>query len=277
MSHDTQSSSALGHSLSRPLSSTEIDRYHRDGIVFPLRIFSEDDVAVFRAEFESTARNCGNPALRRFDGLHLFFGWAHRIASDDRLLNAVESILGNDILIDATLILYKPPGDSSYVSWHQDSVYSDWHLSAATSAWIALSPSNQQSGCMRVIPGSHQQGLLNHANVPDESNLLKRGERIQLADESNATDVVLSPGEISLHQSTIVHGSNPNRSFEPRIGFIVRFITSRIPHRGRPIVRVRGEGECSHLNIVDPPRTMEREGALRAWLEYDRTNTSRRE
>ena len=277
MSHDTRSSSAMRPSLSRALSPDEIEQYHRNGIVFPLRVFSEDEAALFRAEFESTARDCENPALRRFDGLHLFFDWAYRIASDDRLLNAVEGILGNDILIDATLVLYKPPGDSSYVSWHQDSVYSDWHLSAATSAWIALSPSNRESGCMRVIPGSHQLGLLNHANVPDESNLLKRGERVQIADESNALDVVLRPGELSFHQSTIVHGSNPNRSLEPRIGFIVRFVTSRIPQRARPMVRVRGRGECQHLNVVDPPRAMHRDAALSAWIEYDRTNTSRRE
>jgi len=250
------------------LSTRQLEQYDIDGIAFPIKVLSSDEVAHFRVDLESITDNGGDGKLKRFDGLHLFFDWAHSLSTHEALLGAAEDILGSDILIDGTLVLYKPPHDSSYVSWHQDSVYSGWHLTPSTSAWIALTASHRANGCMRVIPGSHKRGLLNHTNVQDDSNLLRRGERIEMVDDSRAIDVVLQPGEISLHQSTIVHGSNPNTSDEPRIGFIVRFVTSRITNRERPMLRVRGEANCSHLSLAQPPAQMDHQRALAAWRSF---------
>jgi non-heme Fe2+,alpha-ketoglutarate-dependent halogenase len=225
------------------LSRQQLKQYDSNGIVFPIRVFSVDAAFLFRAELESIGNNCLGGALKRIDNLHLFFDWAYRLVSHVAVLDAVENIIGDDILVDGSLVFCKPPHDSSYASSHQDSFYSGWHLTPSTSAWIALSASNSANGCMRVIPGSQMQGLLNHANVRDDSNLLRRGERVDVAvDESQALDVVLAPGEMSLHQSNIIHGSNPNTSDEWRIGFIVRFVTSQVKSRGRPILRVRGNG-----------------------------------
>ena len=121
---------------------------------------------------------------------------------------------------------------------------------------------------MRVIPGSHKQGLLNHVNIRDDSNLVRRGEQVEVVDESQAVDVVLQPGEISMHHSTIVHGSNPNTSDEPRIGFIVRFVTNKIANRERPLLRVRGEADCSHLSLAEPPIAADRQKAFSAWRTF---------
>jgi non-heme Fe2+,alpha-ketoglutarate-dependent halogenase len=250
------------------LSRQQLKQYKRDGILFPIRVFSADEVASFRVALESIADNCRDRPPKRFDGLHLFFEWAHRLVTHESLLNVVEDILGGDILIDGTLVFYKPPHDCSYVSWHQDSVYSGWHLTPSTSAWIALTPSHRTNGCMRVIPGSHQRGSLQHVNVVDDSNLLRRGEQIKIVDESEAVDVVLRPGEMSLHQSTIIHGSTPNTSSEPRIGFIVRFVTNRITTRGRAILRARGLADCGHLSLVEPPTEVDQLRAFAAWHAF---------
>lgn len=251
------------------LSRHQLNQYDRNGIVFPIRVFSVDEVTLFRGALESIADNCGEGSLKRFDSLHLFFDWAHRLVTHDALLNAVEDVLGGDILIDGTLVFYKPPQDSSYVSWHQDSVYSGWHLTPSTSAWIALTASHRANGCMRVIPGSHKQGLVSHVNIRDDSNLVARGERVETGvDESQAVDVVLQPGEMSLHHSTIIHGSNANTSDEPRIGFIVRFVTNRITNRDRPLLRVRGEADCSHLSLAEPPAEIDQQTAFSAWRTF---------
>jgi len=251
------------------LSRQQLDEYDRSGIIFPIRVLSLKEASVFRRALEAVADSCGG-VPKRFDSLHLFFGWAHQLATHHALLNAVEDVLGPDILIDGSLVFYKPPHDSSYVSWHQDSVYSGWHLTPSISAWIALTGSHQANGCMRVVPGSHKRGLLSHANVRDETNLLIRGERVELADESAALDVVLQPGEMSLHHSTIIHGSNANMSDEPRIGFIVRFVTNRAPNPGRPVLRVRGGADCSHLTLADPPAGIDDYEALSAWRAFTR-------
>jgi non-heme Fe2+,alpha-ketoglutarate-dependent halogenase len=249
------------------LSEKQLEQYDRDGFLFPIDVFSVNEVALFRNAFESFVDNCRESSPKRFDTLHLFFDWAHRLVTHAALLDVVEEVLGGDLLVYGTLIFYKPPQDLSYASWHQDSVYSGLHLTPSTSAWIALTPSRQANGCMRVIPGSHKLGSLDHDNVPDDPNLLnRRGERVKMVvDESQAVDVVLRPGQLSLHQSTMVHGSNPNTSDEPRIGFIVRFVTSQMTNPNRQLMRVRGDADCGHLRLAEPPPKMDQQDALAAW------------
>ncbi len=225
-----------------------LNRYERDGVVFPIPVLSHEEVAEFRGALEGVVED----GQRRADNLHLQFPWAYTLASHEAVLDAVESILGPEILIDGNLVFYKPPHDASYASWHQDSVYSGWHLTPSVSAWIALTVSERANGCMRVVPGSHKQGLLEHDNVQDPNLLNRRGERLRMdVDESQAIDVVLKPGEMSLHHSNIIHGSNANTSDGPRIGFIVRFVTNLSTNRDRVVVRVRGNADCSHLRLVD--------------------------
>jgi ectoine hydroxylase-related dioxygenase (phytanoyl-CoA dioxygenase family) len=259
------------HVVTAGLSRQQLDDYERDGIVFPVEVLSADEATFFRGALERVASNFAEGSAKRLDSLHLFFDWAHRLVTHEAILNAVGDVLGNDILIDGTLVFWKPPKDSGYVSWHQDSVYSGWHLTPSTSAWIALTSSHRANGCMRVIPGSHKQGLVSHANERDDANLLFRGERVEAVDDDRAVDVVLRPGEMSLHHSTLIHGSNPNTSDEPRIGFIVRFVTSRIQNRDRPLTRVRGQADCSHLSLAAPPVETDWQTAFAAWRKFNGT------
>ena len=186
------------------LSTRQIEDYRRDGFVFPIEIFSPAEVDGFRSAFESLIERVASYSPKRFDRLHLFFDWAYQDRDTRALLDVVEAILGDDILVYGTLVLAKQPHDLRYASWHQDSFYSGLHLTPSTTAWIALTPSHQGNGCMRVIPGSHKLGSLDHENVADDPHMLnRRGERIKIdVNESEAVDVVLKPGEISLHEST---------------------------------------------------------------------------
>ena len=246
----------------------QLEQYERDGIVFPIRVLSDEEVSFFRGALDPLINSCEG-SVKRLDRLHLFFDWARRLAAHQALLDSVQDILGDNILVYGTLVLYKPPHNSSYASWHQDSVYSGLHLSPSVSAWIALTPSHQANGCMRVIAGSHELGSLNHINVDDPNLLNRRGERVDASvDESKAVDVVLRPGEISLHHSNIVHGSNPNTSAEPRIGFIIRFVTSQFTDKDWPLLRVRGDADCSHLRLVEMPRAQGRQEEFAAWHAF---------
>ena len=255
--------------MSASLPAELVERYERDGVLFPLPVLAAAEVAEYREALESVAASCGDGYRRRFDNLHLFFPWAYRLATNEALLNVVESILGADLVVDGTLVFYKPPHDSSYASWHQDSVYSGWHLTPSVSAWIALTRSEARNGCMRVIPGSHQRGLLDHDNVLDDPNLLnRRGERLaEDVDEAQAIDLTLAPGEMSLHHTNIVHGSNANGSAEPRIGFIVRFVTNEMKNRDRAVMRVRGRADCSHLRLAPAPVEQDLATCVARWQE----------
>jgi len=252
------------------LSKQQLENYRRDGFVFPIDVFSAAEVAAVRGAFESLLESSRECSPKRFDRLHLFFDWAYQFVTNDALLDVVEAILGDDILVYGTLVLSKQPHDSRYASWHQDSFYSGLHLTPSTSAWIALTPSHEANGCMRVIPGSHQLGSLDHESVREDPHLLnRRGERLKVeVDESQAVDIVLRPGQLSLHQSTIVHGSNPNTSDDPRTGFIVRFVTSQMKNPNTRLLRVRGNGDCSHLDLAQPPGALNERDAFTNWLAF---------
>ena len=166
------------------------------------------------------------------------------------------------MLIDNTLILSKNPGDNAIAVWHQDGTSSGWHLTPSVTAWIALSPSNPASGCMRVIPGTHATGRLEHRRVENERSLFRNTDEIAVAvDESRALDVILRPGEFSLHHSSLVHGSGPNISPVRRTGFIIRFVTPAFQHRktNYPMIRVSGSADCGQLPVQStrPSATLE--------------------
>ena len=237
------------------LSHGQIDSYHRDGFLCPLPVLPPADLRRFQAGLAEIEAELGQE-VRRMGQPHLFFPWAYDLATHPRVLDAVESLLGPTLLVSGTLILCKPPRDPGYVAWHQDSVYSGWHLTPTTSAWIALSPSLPENGCMRVIPGSHGDGLRQHDEGHHGDNMLQRGEEVQVeVDESMAHYLVLQPGEMSLHESNIIHGSGQNRSDMKRIGFIVRYATPahRQRHSGAMLL-ARGETDVEHLEILRDAR-----------------------
>ena len=77
---------------------------------------------------------------------------------------------------------------------------------------------------MRVVPGSHKAQVA-HRDTFAAGNLLSRGQEIAVdVEEANAVDIVLRPGEMSLHHVLIFHGSNQNEGDDWRIGFTIRYI-----------------------------------------------------
>jgi len=96
-------------------------------------------------------------------------------------------------------------------------------------AWVALSPANLESGCMKFLPGSHDQDHLRHVDTFHKDNLLSRGQEIAVEVETDAAvDCILKPGEMSLHHVKLVHGSEPNRSADRRIGLAIRYIPTDV-------------------------------------------------
>jgi ectoine hydroxylase-related dioxygenase (phytanoyl-CoA dioxygenase family) len=198
---------------------------------------------------------------------HLYFRWAFELATWPNILDAVEQLLGPELLVQGTLILCKHADDPSFVNWHQDFHYARQNSSPTVSAWVALSNSTRRSGCMRVIPGSHKKGILPHSEAVVENNMLTYSVNV---DESSAIDIELRAGEMSLHQADIVHGSLPNESDDKRLGFIIRFVTPQFKKNVNPIVRARGENPCHNLTLWPAPTAGNLERSVVAWKEFVR-------
>ncbi|HEX8185918.1 MAG TPA: phytanoyl-CoA dioxygenase family protein [Blastocatellia bacterium] len=248
------------------LSEEQARRYERDGVLFPIPVLAPEEVSKFRSGFEELESHFGGK-LEYAALTHLYFTWAYDLATRRAVVDRVEAILGEDILIQSTLILCKYPRDPAFAAWHQDLKYTNQNSQSTTSAWIALSDSTPESGCMRVIAGSHKRGTLPHLNEPARHNLVSYS---LAADETLAEDVVLRAGEMSLHHSGIVHGSAPNRSGEKRIGFIVRFVTSDFQRTENPVIRARGQGPCAHLTLWEAAPEGSTEENISTWMELSK-------
>jgi non-heme Fe2+,alpha-ketoglutarate-dependent halogenase len=250
---------------------TEISRarFERDGIVFPIPALSPGKTAAYRACF-AEMEQLADRQLARVSHPAMHFHWAYRLATEPAVLDAVEEVLGPDLLLAGSLVICKYPRDPGFVAWHQDNYYSNLHLTPSASAWIALRDSTIENGCMRVVPGSHREGVLPHKETGNANNLLKQGHEIQVAvDETDAVEVVLRAGEMSLHHAAIIHGSRSNHSDTQRLGFIVRFVTSAydLASQQTPFILARGGAGLGNLHLSPSPT--ERPLA-EAWADYER-------
>jgi phytanoyl-CoA hydroxylase len=196
-----------------------------------------------------------------------------RLVSDDALLDIAEQFVGPDIALFASGYLSKPPHDGQAVLWHQDASYWPLEPMEVVTLWLAVDAATPDNGCMRVIPGTHRnklEALLPRNEVP---NVLESGIDPELVDESDAIDVVLRPGDVSVHHPNIIHGSKSNNSDKRRCGLIIRYIptTTRIlvPEgesyptafllRGKPVPGVNIYNERPKF---DPARHMAFRGAV---------------
>ena len=228
------------------LTETQIERFGRDGCVFPVRVMSEAEALAIRSKLEDYERHSGGPLagdLRH--KTHLLFPWLADLVRNSRIVDAIEDLYGPNLLCWTTNFFIKEANNPAFVSWHQDSTY--WGLSTpdVVTAWVALTPSNHANGAMMFIPGTHKSDQLEHRDTFAKNNLLTRGQEVAVdVDESKAVTIELRPGEISLHHVRLVHGSPANPSNDRRIGFAIRYIPTSV-------AQIAGEDSATLVRGVD--------------------------
>ncbi len=244
------------------LSASSVHAYRVDGCLYPVPIFDEAEAAACRQQM--AAAEAGYPVADRAKVRaetfrykpHLILTWLDRLVHDPRLLDAVEDLIGPDILVWASALFIKDPHDPSYVAWHQDSVTYGLDGTDLVSAWIALTDTGPANAAMRYIPGSHRNGPLPHRDTWAPHNALSRGEVIDIAvDERQAVNVTLQTGEVGFHNIDLIHGSPPNGSDRPRIGYAVRYMPPHMRAREGPAsaMLARGADRFGHFELEPRP------------------------
>jgi non-heme Fe2+,alpha-ketoglutarate-dependent halogenase len=265
--------------MAKVMTDAAIAQYRDRGYYFPLPVLRADEVAECRAMLESFETSQGHPIQgAQRSKSHLLFKWLDDLMRNARILDAVEDLIGPDILCWNSIFWIKEARSASFVSWHQDLKYWGLDCDDLVTAWVALSPATVESGCMRVLPGSHRKELLPHDDVYDADNMLTRGQEIAVTvDENQAKTMALQPGEMSLHNVRLAHASGPNRSDDRRIGVSFHYM----PTRSRQLVGewdsaalVRGEDRFHHFAATPVPhRDMDPE----AVAFHERATTAVRE
>lgn len=254
--------------MTRVLSDSQIEQYRELGYIEPIRIFSEQETREMRAQLEAFEAEHGpvftedrpQPGARfqgsyRFKS-HLLFKWLADAVRHPRLLDAMEDLIGPDLLCWTTHWFIKEARSPKYVSWHQDSNYWGLDTNDLVSAWLALSPATVESGCIRLLPGSHHGPALTHVDTFAEDNMLTRGQSIQNVDEARAVNLVVQPGEVAIFDYRLAHASYPNHSDDRRIGIGIRYIPPAARQVRNPwdsASLLRGEDRFGHFELEPEP------------------------
>jgi len=203
----------------------QVSRFREDGYLPAFPVASRDQIDGMRSRLESFEKDHGGTlrGSNRFKN-HLLFKWLSDFIRTPRILDAVEDVIGPDIMVWSTDWWIKEPQSPQFVSWHQDSQYWGLDTDKLVTVWVALSPSTEKSGCMRVLPGSHTGPDLQHEETYHDDNLLTRGQQITGIDESRAVNLEVDTGEATLFAYRIAHASHPNQTDDRRIGLAIRYI-----------------------------------------------------
>ncbi len=243
--------------MTKVLSEAAVRQYNEQGYYAPIRVMSTAEALDLRTRLESFEAGAGPLAGRLRQKSHLLFTWLNDLIRHPAILDAVEDVLGPDLLCWGSSFFIKETRDPGFVSWHQDSTY--WGLDPADvmTAWIAFSDSTPENGAMRVMPGTHKMDQIPHRDTFRKENLLSRGQEVMVdVNEADAVTLELMAGEMSLHHVRLIHGSDPNPSDKRRIGFAIRYIPTtvrQIAGAHDSATLVRGTDRFGHFELEQRP------------------------
>ncbi len=205
------------------LTSNQLKQYEDEGFVSPINIFSKEKAKEIRNEIELIEKIMPEELEKsgRYNA-HLISPLLDEVTHNSKILDAVESLIGKNILVCGTTLFIKNPYEKGFVSYHQDAKYIGLEPHNWVTAWVAITDSNEKNGCMRMWSGSHKDDLKDHNQMFNEGNLLTRGQTVNNVPKEKVKSLILKAGQMSLHHPKVVHGSEQNESNDRRIGFVIQ-------------------------------------------------------
>ncbi|MEZ4730387.1 MAG: phytanoyl-CoA dioxygenase family protein [Caldilineaceae bacterium] len=222
----------LGVETPQLLTRQQIDQYNSKGYIFPLDVFSADEIAGYRAYFDDLLPKALAAGWNSYEitNWHKYCAGVWDLVTHSRILDYVQDLLGETLILRHSHFFAKLPGDGKRVSWHQDASYWPLSVSKVVSAWLALDDADVANGAMQVIPGSHLQAQVAFAkSSAEEQNVLNQTVHNPEQYGDPPVTIELKAGQMSLHSDWVLHGSEPNTSNRRRCGLALRFLSADAP------------------------------------------------
>ncbi|HZR41951.1 MAG TPA: phytanoyl-CoA dioxygenase family protein [Ktedonobacteraceae bacterium] len=214
--------------MGTPLTAQDVAFYRQNGyLLYHQQLFSEEKFSRLKAIFEEHLAQKGKKLSDELDTPHFRDPRLLEFLLSDEVLDLVEPIIGPNIALWSSHFICKDPYTGRATPWHEDSAYWNGRISAydnIVTVWLALDRSTKENGCMRVIPGSHNNGFSDYEPVDRTANTFD--SQIKHVDDSRAVDFELEPGESSLHDARIMHGATANTSPLRRCGYTMRYLST---------------------------------------------------
>ncbi|HWB49025.1 MAG TPA: phytanoyl-CoA dioxygenase family protein [Stellaceae bacterium] len=255
----------------KALTAEQAASFHHNGFLYPIPALSAAEIGYFRAGVERLEAALGCPVADadvkwRSHG-YAHSPWFNELIRHPRILDAVEDVIGPDILVWTSTFFIKEPGSKTFAAWHQDGAFFGLEPHRQVCAWVALSDAGREAGCMEMLSSQGAPRMLHHEAKGIKNSINRAGQTIvEPFDKRNPTAMALKAGEFSLHHELAVHRSAPNHAAYRRIGIGLNYVPPDVrvnsPVRLKAML-VRGADRYGNFELIEPPRA-ERDAAALA-------------
>ncbi len=245
----------------KALTQVQVDAFRRDGFLFPVAALTPDEVATCLAGLQRLETELGSPVadadVKWRSHAYAHSPWFNDLIRHPRILDAIEDVIGPDILVWTSTFFIKEPHSPTFAAWHQDGTYFGLEPQEQVCAWVALTDATAEAGCMEMLSSGGAPRQLHHAALGLAHSINRAGQTIMEAfDDTNPVAMALPAGSFSLHHELAVHRSAPNRAAHRRVGIGLNYMPTHVrvnsPVRLSAML-VRGEDRYGHFNLIDPP------------------------
>jgi hypothetical protein len=255
----------------KSLSRDQVESYRYNGFLFPVPALTPGEIAACLAGVDRLEKELGSPVadadIKWRSHAHAHSPWFNDLIRHPRILDAVEDLIGPDILVWTSTFFIKEPHSPTFAAWHQDATYFGLEPKVSVCAWVALTDASREAGCMEALSSRGAPRQLSHAALHLANSINRAGQTItETLDESSTAVMSLPAGSFSLHHELAVHRSAPNNASHRRIGIGLNYIPTHVRVNGPVRMKamlVRGRDTYGHFDLVDPP-SAERDAAALA-------------
>jgi phytanoyl-CoA hydroxylase len=224
----------------QPLSAGQIQKYKDEGFLVIPQGCSDDLIDAFNSHIHSIRSSDSMPewakprrggaavddadrfSVRLFNP-HLHDGFSLQMMKLPVVRGALAQLLGDEAAGVQSMYFYKEPGSPGQAA-HQDYYYIKNEPNTLTAAWVAMEYTNEENGCLYVIPGSHKLGILPHGAVKNLQEHEAWTHEVEDIDLSQEIPVILNKGDILVFDSNLIHSSTRNLSERWRRSYVCHYI-----------------------------------------------------
>jgi hypothetical protein len=254
------------------LTKEQVEAFHHNGFLFPVPALSRDEVAICLAGLQRLESELGcavaDADVKWRSHAYAHSPWFNDLIRHPRILDAVEDVIGPNILVWTSTFFIKEAYSATYAAWHQDGAYFGLEPREQVCAWVALTDASAEAGCMEQLSFHGQPRLYHHAALGLANSINRAGQTImEPFDDTKPVAMALPTGSFSLHHELAVHRSAPNRAGHRRVGIGLNYIPTHVRVNGSVRLKamlVRGEDTYGHFDLIEPPAAERDAAALAA-------------
>jgi hypothetical protein len=255
----------------KALTPEQVASYRHNGFLFPIPALTDAEIATCLAGLQQLETELGSPVadadVKWRSHAYAHSVWFNNLIRHPKILDAVEDVIGPNILVWTSTFFIKEPHSPTFAAWHQDGTYFGLSPHEQVCAWVALTDASREAGCMEHLSSLGAPRQLHHAPLGLANSINRAGQTImETFDDSDPVAMALPAGSFSLHHEFAVHRSAPNNASHRRVGIGLNYLPTHVRVEG-PVrccaMLVRGEDTYGNFELIEPP-TAERDASALA-------------